>query len=85
MTRSLSLRAAIVSIALFAVFIAAWHLATRSTGAVANMDPEYAKLMDSTQRNLNAAVVKQQTPKQAIDNIAKETQAVFKQAGYLKA
>jgi multiple sugar transport system substrate-binding protein len=46
--------------------------------------PEYAKLMDSTQRNLNAAVVKQLTPKQAIDNIAKETQAVFKQAGYLK-
>jgi nitrate/nitrite transport system permease protein len=48
MTRSLSLRAAIVSIALFAVFIAAWHLATRGTGTVANMDPEYAKLMGVT-------------------------------------
>jgi nitrate/nitrite transport system permease protein len=48
MTRSLSLRAAIVSIALFAVFIAAWHLATRGTGAVASMDPEYAKLMGVT-------------------------------------
>jgi nitrate/nitrite transport system permease protein len=48
MTRSLSLRAAIVSIALFAVFIAAWHLATRGSGTVANMDPEYAKLMGVT-------------------------------------
>jgi nitrate/nitrite transport system permease protein len=48
MTRSLTLRAAIVSIALFAVFIAAWHLATRGTGTVAQMDPEYAKLMGVT-------------------------------------
>lgn len=48
MTRSLSLRAAIVSIAIFAVFILAWHLATRGTGTVANMDPEYAKLMGLT-------------------------------------
>ncbi|HWV54725.1 nitrate ABC transporter permease [Pseudorhodoplanes sp.] len=48
MTRSLTLRAAIVSIALFAVFIAAWHLATRGTGTVAQMDPEYAKLMGMT-------------------------------------
>jgi multiple sugar transport system substrate-binding protein len=46
--------------------------------------PEYAKLMESTQRNLNAAVVKQQTPKQAIDSIAKDMQAVFKAAGYPK-
>lgn len=48
MTRSLTLRAAIVSIAIFAVFILAWHLATRGTGTVANMDPEYAKLMGLT-------------------------------------
>lgn len=48
MTRSLTLRAAIVSIALFAVFVAAWHLATRGTGTVAQMDPEYAKLMGVT-------------------------------------
>jgi nitrate/nitrite transport system permease protein len=48
MTRSLTLRAAIVSVALFAVFIAAWHLATRGTGTVATMDPEYAKLMGAT-------------------------------------
>jgi nitrate/nitrite transport system permease protein len=48
MTRSLNLRAAIVSIAIFALFITAWHLATRGTGTVANMDPEYAKLMGAT-------------------------------------
>jgi len=47
-TRSLSLRAAIVSIAIFALFITAWHLATRGTGTIANMDPEYAKLMGAT-------------------------------------
>jgi nitrate/nitrite transport system permease protein len=48
MTRSLNLRAAIVSVAIFALFITAWHLATRGTGTVANMDPEYAKLMGAT-------------------------------------
>ncbi|ARQ02575.1 nitrate ABC transporter permease [Pseudorhodoplanes sinuspersici] len=48
MTRSLSLRAAIVSIAIFALFITAWHLATRGSGTVASMDPEYAKLMGIT-------------------------------------
>ena len=45
MTRSLTLRAAIVSVAIFVLFITAWHLATRGTGNVAQMDPEYAKLM----------------------------------------
>src|ERR1044071_9585638 len=48
MTRSLSLRAAFVSILIFAAFILAWQLATRSTGAVQQMDPEYAKLMGIT-------------------------------------
>jgi nitrate/nitrite transport system permease protein len=48
MIRSLNLRAAIVSIAIFVVFLAAWHLATRGTGTIANMDPEYAKLMGAT-------------------------------------
>jgi nitrate/nitrite transport system permease protein len=48
MTRSLSLRAALVSVALFATFLLAWHLATRGTGQVAQMDPEYAKLMGAT-------------------------------------
>jgi nitrate/nitrite transport system permease protein len=45
MTRSLTLRAAFVSIAIFAAFILAWHLATRGIGTVQQMDPEYAKLM----------------------------------------
>src|SRR3954463_15711069 len=48
MTRSLTLRAAFVSIIIFAAFIAAWHLATRGTGTIAQMDPEYAKLMGAT-------------------------------------
>jgi nitrate/nitrite transport system permease protein len=48
MTRSLTLRAAIVSIAIFVLFVVAWHLATRGSGTVADMDPEYAKLMGAT-------------------------------------
>ncbi len=48
MNASLTWRAAIVSIALFAVFVLAWHLATRGSGPVAQMDPEYAKLMGTT-------------------------------------
>ena len=42
------LRAAIISVAIFVAFMTAWHLATRGTGQVANMDPEYAKLMGAT-------------------------------------
>jgi nitrate/nitrite transport system permease protein len=45
---SLSLRAAIVSLALFAAFVLAWHVATSGTGPVQKMDPEYAKLMGAT-------------------------------------
>jgi nitrate/nitrite transport system permease protein len=48
MTSSLTLRAGIVSIAIFALFIGAWHLAVQGTGTVADMDPEYAKLMGAT-------------------------------------
>src|SRR3982074_3729060 len=48
MTASLRFRAAIVSIALFVAFIGIWHIATRGTGAVATMTPEYAKLMGLT-------------------------------------
>src|SRR6266571_6930596 len=48
MSRSLTLRAAFVSIAIFAAFILAWHLATRGIGTVQQMDPEYAKLMGLT-------------------------------------
>ncbi len=48
MTFSLRFRAAVVSIALLAAFLGIWHLATRSTSAVATMTPEYAKLMGLT-------------------------------------
>ena len=48
MTSSLRLRAAIISVALFLAFIGVWHLATRSSSAVAGMSPEYAKLMGVT-------------------------------------
>jgi nitrate/nitrite transport system permease protein len=54
MTSSLRFRAAIVSIALFAVFIAVWHIATRGSGPVATMSPEYAKLMGLTAKGNSA-------------------------------
>jgi nitrate/nitrite transport system permease protein len=44
----LRLRAAVLSLLLFFAFVLAWHLATRGTGPVAQMDPEYAKLMGAT-------------------------------------
>ncbi|HWK96954.1 MAG TPA: nitrate ABC transporter permease [Pseudolabrys sp.] len=48
MSVSLTWRAAIVSVALFACFVLAWHVATQGTGVTAKMDPEYAKLMGAT-------------------------------------
>jgi nitrate/nitrite transport system permease protein len=48
MPKSLRLRAAVMSVAIFLAFLGTWHLATRGTGAVANMTPEYAKLMGLT-------------------------------------
>src|SRR6201993_3523059 len=45
---SLRFRAAIVSVALFALFLAVWQHATRSTSTVGTMSPEYAKLMGAT-------------------------------------
>ena len=48
MSLSLRLRAAIVSLALLAAFLGAWHLATRSGGTTAAMSPEYARLMGLT-------------------------------------
>jgi nitrate/nitrite transport system permease protein len=44
----LSLRAAIVSVALFLAFVVTWHIGTRGIGTVQQMDPEYAKLMGAT-------------------------------------
>ncbi len=48
MSLSLGFRAAIVSIALFAVFLVLWQIGTGGSGSVAQMDPEYAKLMGAT-------------------------------------
>jgi nitrate/nitrite transport system permease protein len=48
MNLSIGLRAAVVSIAIFAAFILAWHVATQGSAPVAQMDPEYAKLMGLT-------------------------------------
>jgi nitrate/nitrite transport system permease protein len=48
MNLSLGARAGIVSIALLAAFLAIWHVATSGIGPVAQMDPEYAKLMGVT-------------------------------------
>jgi nitrate/nitrite transport system permease protein len=48
MGRFLALRAALVSILLLAAILAAWQFATSGTGTVANMNPEYAKLMGAT-------------------------------------
>jgi len=48
MSSFLRLRAAVVSVVIFVVFVLAWDLGTRGTGQVAHMDPEYAKLMGAT-------------------------------------
>ncbi len=48
MSLSLGFRAAVVSIALFAVFLVLWQIGTGGSGSVAQMDPEYAKLMGAT-------------------------------------
>ncbi len=49
MFTSLSARAAVLSFVIFAVFLAAWQIATSGTSAVpAGMDPEYAKLLGAT-------------------------------------
>jgi nitrate/nitrite transport system permease protein len=45
---SLTLRASLVSLLIFAAFIGAWHLGTAGSGPAAKMDPEYAKLMGFT-------------------------------------
>ena len=44
----LGLRAGLVSLALFALIVGVWHIATAGTGTAVKMDPEYAKLMGVT-------------------------------------
>ena len=56
MTASLSLRAALVSILLFAAFLLAWHLAVRGVAPTQQMDPEYAKLMGATATQAKSAM-----------------------------
>ncbi|MGE4281352.1 MAG: nitrate ABC transporter permease [Magnetospirillum sp.] len=48
MSRSITLRAAVVSVALLALFLLAWQLATLGGTAATDMDPEYAALMGAT-------------------------------------
>ncbi|MBM3951659.1 MAG: nitrate ABC transporter permease [Rhodospirillales bacterium] len=45
---ALGARAAVVSLAILAMFLAFWHLGTLGTGPGAVMDSEYAKLMGAT-------------------------------------
>ncbi len=42
---SISFRAGALSVLILAIFLVTWHIATSGTGAVQQMDPEYAKLM----------------------------------------
>src|SRR4029078_13681654 len=44
----IGLRAAVVSLPLFALFIAVWPLGTSTSGPEVNMDPEYAKLVGAS-------------------------------------
>jgi len=48
MNLSIGMRAAVVTVAIFVAFVLAWHIATQGSGPVAQMDPEYAKLMGKT-------------------------------------
>ena len=48
MTSSLRARAALMSVVILALFLGTWHLATRGSGTVANLNPEYAKLLGAT-------------------------------------
>ena len=48
MVSLLGLRAAVLSILLFGLFIGVWHLATAGTGTTVIMDPEYAKLVGAS-------------------------------------
>jgi nitrate/nitrite transport system permease protein len=46
--RAIRSRAAALSVVLLALFLAAWHIATRGSGATEAMDPEYARLMGTS-------------------------------------
>src|SRR5262249_55353413 len=42
---AITLRAALVSLLLFGLFVGVWHLATAGSGPAVGMDPEYAKVV----------------------------------------
>jgi nitrate/nitrite transport system permease protein len=48
MFASLNARAAVLSLAIFVVFIAAWQIAVSGGGTAAHVDPEYAKLIGAS-------------------------------------
>ena len=55
MKATLKARSIILSIALFVLFVFAWHLYVQSqTGPAVAMDPEYAKLMGATAKGASA-------------------------------
>lgn len=54
MTRSHPLHAAVLSVALLALFLGAWQLAVGGGGAAPDMDPEYAALMGETAKGGSA-------------------------------
>lgn len=45
-------------------------------------NPEYSRLLDTVQRELNAAFVGQKTPRAALDDAARETQAILDASPY---
>jgi nitrate/nitrite transport system permease protein len=45
---SLTMRGGVLSLLILVLFLATWHVATRGSSSVAQMDPEYAKLMGLT-------------------------------------
>ena len=48
MGQFLGLRAAVLSLLIFGLFVGAWHLATSGSGPAASMSPEYARLVGAT-------------------------------------
>lgn len=54
MIANTSVRAAVLSVVIFALFLSAWHLATLSSGGGQKMDPAYAALMGATAKGGSA-------------------------------
>src|SRR5262249_17498863 len=52
----LTLRAGLISLALFGVVLGVWHIATSGTGPPVTMGPDYARLMGATAREGRSAM-----------------------------